>query len=217
MTVTLTPVRTRWFRNALLCLALATAAGIGLTLTGEVDPVHDLLSYSIRAPHGALLLALAACGLAGAGGWLCVGASLGLERARLAVALMGSWSVSMVAVAFFPTNLPDEPMTPAAVVHRWGAAVATTLPPLFALLVAELASRRGETRPIRMLRWTGFSALAACTAFAAVNGQAVLFDTHLSPLAGLAERILLILAIIATTQTAWILRTAQTSRLWENG
>ncbi|MDR7281057.1 DUF998 domain-containing protein [Catenuloplanes atrovinosus] len=196
-----------WFRYALLCLALSTTAGSGLLLHGGVDQVNELVSDAVRSRSGAVLLALAACGLAGAGVWLCAGARRGLPRTRRLVALLAVWVVSLIAVAFFPTNLPGTPLTAAGVVHRYAAAAAVGLPPLVALLVAEKSGQRA-----RLLRTVGFATLAACAAFAAVHGPEVLLGSSRPPYAGLAERLLLALVLLATGLSAWVIKRAEQTR-----
>jgi hypothetical protein len=213
--VTATIVRTgtsRWYRNAQLSLGLATVAGTGLLLVGDVDPLDQMISESIRTVPGAILLALSACALASAGGWLLAGARRALPPAWPLTAALSVWCVSMLAVVVFPTNLPGTEPGVAAVLHRVGAALMAALPPLFALLVAKLAGRGAEPGRVRLLRAAGWSALAACAAFAAVNGPAALLDQDLPSFAGLAERILLVLVLAVVGLCAWVLEGEERSR-----
>ncbi|MBL7252944.1 DUF998 domain-containing protein [Paractinoplanes lichenicola] len=213
MTTATVQARTsRWYRHTQLSLALATVAGAGLLVVGHVDPMNQMLSDSISTVPGAVLLALAACGLAAAGAWLLAGARRALPRSGLLTVLLGAWSVSLLALAVFPTNLPGTEAGPAAVIHRVGAGAMAALPPLIALLVAHLAGRREVTGRVRALWAAGWSAVTACLAFAVVNGPAVLLDQSLPPYAGLAERILLALVLVVVGLCAWVLEGEERSR-----
>jgi hypothetical protein len=204
--------RSRWYRNARLSLGLATAAGVALLLVGEVDPMDQMLSDSIHTVPGAVLLALAAGGLAAAGAWVLVGARRALPRTGPLTAMLATWCVSLLAVAVFPSNLPGTEPGVAAVVHRFGAGLVAALPPLIALLVAGLAGRAAGPGGVRRLRVAGWCALAACLVFAAVNGPAVLLDRGLPPFAGLAERILLALVLVVVGLCARVLDGQERSR-----
>lgn len=213
MTATIVPASTsRWYRNALVSLAVATAAGTALLVAGEVDPLNQMISDSIRTVPGAVLLALSACGLAAAGAWLLAGARRALPRNGMLTALLMVWCASLVVVVVFPTNLPGTAPGTAAVLHRIGAGLMAALPPLIALLVARLAGRRAESAPVRRLRTVGWSALAACAAFAVLNGPAALLDRGLPPFAGLAERILLVLVLVIVGLCARVLDGEERSR-----
>ncbi|MBM2614040.1 DUF998 domain-containing protein [Actinoplanes sp. LDG1-06] len=197
----------RWFRNAQLSLGTATVAGTGLLLVGDVDPVNEMISDAVQTVPGALLLMVAACGLASAGLWLLAGARRTLPRSPLLTTMLAVWCASLVAVAFFPTNLPGAEPGVAAVVHRVGAGLMAALPPLIALLVADLAGRRtpGEPGRVRLLRAAGLTSLAVCVAFGALHGPAVLAGTGVLPYAGLFERILMALVIVVAGLCAWVI------------
>jgi hypothetical protein len=90
-------------------------------------------------------------------------------------------------------------------VHRFGAALMAALPPLFALLIAMRAGHGADPARVRWLRAAGWSALAACVAFAAVNGPAMLLGQGYLPFAGLAERVLLALVFVVVGLCAWVL------------
>jgi hypothetical protein len=213
--VTATIVRedtSRWYRNAQLSLGVSTVAGMGLLAAGDVDPFDEMLSDSIRTWPGAVLLMLAACGLAAAGAWLLAGARRALPRTGPVTALLTVWCVSMLAVAFFPTNLPGTPPDASAVVHRFGAGLMAGLPPLIALLIARLAAHMAEMGRVRLLRAAAVSTLAACAAFGVVNGPAALFGQGLPPYAGLTERILLGLVLVVIGLCAWVLDQEERAR-----
>ncbi|MFY1652973.1 DUF998 domain-containing protein [Solwaraspora sp. WMMB762] len=206
MTATIVRAGTsRWYRNVQLSLGVGTAAGTGLLVVGDVDPVDEMVSESIRTVPGAVLLALAACGLAAAGAWLLAGARRVLPPAWPLTVLLSVWCVSLVAVVVFPTNLPGTEPGVTAGVHRIGAALMAALPPLFALLIAKRAGHGADLARVRWLRAAGWSALAACVAFAAVNGPAVLLGQGYLPFAGLAERVLLALVFVVVGLCAWVL------------
>ncbi|MCZ7421968.1 MULTISPECIES: DUF998 domain-containing protein [unclassified Micromonospora] len=206
MTATVVRARTsRWYRNVQLSLGLGATAGAGLLLVGDVDPVDQMVSQSIRTVPGAVLLALAACGLAAAGAWLLAGARRVLSPAWPLTVLLSVWCVSLLAVVVFPTNLPGTEPGVAAGLHRLGAALMAALPPLFALLIAKRAGRGADPARVRWLRAAGWSAFAACVAFAAVNGPAMLLGQGLLPFAGLAERVLLALVLVVVGLCAWVL------------
>ncbi len=212
MSTTPAPVGTAsWYRNARLSLGLSTLAGGGLLVVGNVDPVDEMLSHSIRTMPGALLLAVASCGLSATGMWLLTGARRALRNRTLSI-LLTVWCVALVAVAFFPTNLPGTPPDAAAAVHRIGAGLMAALPPLIALLVAELAGRRAESGRTRLLRAAGLSTLAACVAFGAVHGPAVLLGADIPPYAGLSERILLVLILLVVGLCAWVIQGEEKAR-----
>ncbi|GAB2601952.1 hypothetical protein Aab01nite_63200 [Paractinoplanes abujensis] len=211
-TATVRAATSRWYRHTQLSLALATVAGAGLLVVGHVDPMNQMLSDSVSTVPGAVLLALAACGLAAAGACLLAGARRALPRPGLLTVLLGVWSVSLLALAVFPTNLPGSEPGVAAVIHRVGAGATAALPPLIALLVARPAARREVTGRVRALRVAGWSASAACLAFAVVNGPAVLLGQSLPPYAGLAERILLALVLMVVGLCAWVLEAEERSR-----
>jgi hypothetical protein len=201
MTATIVRAGTsRWYRNVRMSLGVGTAAGAGLMLVGDVDPVDEMVSESIRTVPGAVLLALAASGLAAAGAWLLAGARRVLPPAWPLTVLLSVWCVSLVAVVVFPTNLPGTEPGVAAGVHRFGAALMAALPPLFALLIARRAGHGADPARVR-----GWSALAACVAFAAVNGPAMLLGQGYLPFAGLAERVLLALVFVVVGLCAWVL------------
>ncbi|GAB3854856.1 hypothetical protein GCM10029963_48550 [Micromonospora andamanensis] len=213
MTATIVRAGTsRWYRNVQLSLGLGTAAGAGLLLVGDVDPVDQMVSESIRTVPGAVLLALSACGLAAAGAWLLAGARRALPPAWPLTVLLSVWCVSLLAVVVFPTNLPGTEPGVAAGVHRLGAALMAALPPLFALLIAKLAGRGADPARGRWLRAAGWSAFAACVMFAAVNGPAVLLGQGLLPFAGLAQRVLLALVLVVVGLCAWVLEGEERSR-----
>jgi len=221
----------RWFRYARVSLGVSAVAGVGLLVVGNADPLNEMLSDAVRTVPGALLLMVAACGLAVSGMWLLAGVRRALPRARAVSWLLGVWCASLVAVAFFPTNLPGTEPGTTAVVHRVGAALMAALPPLIALLVAEAAGRRAEAGRVgllgaggqveagrvglvradgrveagrvRLLRAAGLAALAACVAFGVAHVPAVLFGVELFPYAGLAERILLALVLVVVGLCAW--------------
>nr|WP_221381927.1 DUF998 domain-containing protein [Actinoplanes polyasparticus] len=200
-----------------MSLGVSTVAGVGLLVVGNADPLNEMLSDAVRTVPGALLLMVAACGLAVSEMWLLAGVRRALPRARAVSWLLGVWCASLVAVAFFPTNLPGTEPGVAAVVHRVAAALLAALPPLIALLVVEAAGRRAEAGRagpvhadgraeagrVRWLRVAGLSALAACVAFGAAHGPAVMFGAELFPYAGLAERILLALVLVVVGLCAW--------------
>ncbi|MEV4714683.1 DUF998 domain-containing protein [Micromonospora sp. NPDC049374] len=213
MTATIVRAGTsRWYRNVQLSLGLGTAAGAGLLLVGDVDPVDQMVSESIRTVPGTVLLALSACGLAAAGAWLLAGARRVLPPAWPLTVLLSVWCVSLLAVVVFPTNLPGTEPGVAAGLHRIGAALMAALPPLFALLIAKRAGRGADPARIRWLRAAGWSAFAACVAFAAMNGPAVLLGQGLLPFAGLAERVLLALVLVVVGLCAWVLEGEERSR-----
>ncbi|MCY1144254.1 DUF998 domain-containing protein [Actinoplanes sp. Pm04-4] len=180
-------------------------AGVGLLFVGDVDPVKEMLSDAIQTLPGALLLMVAASGLAVSGLWLLAGVRRVLPRAGVVSWMLAVWCVSLVAVAFCPTNLPGTEPGLVAVVHRVGAGLMAALPPLIALIVAEKAGRVGETGRVRRLRAAGLAALAACVAFGVAHGPTVLFGSELFPYAGLAERILLALVLVVVGLCAWVL------------
>ncbi|MDY7088553.1 MAG: DUF998 domain-containing protein [Actinomycetota bacterium] len=202
----------RWYRNAQLSLALGTAAGMGLLLVGDVDPVDQMVSESIRTVPGAVLMALSSCALAATGAWLLAGVRRVLPPAWPLTVLLTVWCVSLVAVVVFPTNMRGTEPGVAAVVHRFAAALMAALPPLFALLIAKLAGREADPARVRRLRVAGWSTLAACVAFAATNAPAVLLDQARLPLAGLAERVLLALVLVVVGLCAWALEGKERSR-----
>jgi hypothetical protein len=195
----------RWFRNARLSLGVSASAGLGLLFVGDVDPVREMLSDAIRTVPGALLLMVAASGLAVSGLWLLLGVRRVLPRVGVVSWMLAVWCASLVAVAFFPTNLPGTEPGLVAAVHRVGAGLMAALPPLIALTVAEKAGRVGETGRVRLLRAAGLAALAACVAFGVAHGPAVLFGSELFPYAGLAERVLLALVLVVVGLCAWAL------------
>lgn len=212
MTATIVRAGTsRWYRNVQLSLGVGTAAGTSLLLVGDVDPVDEMVSESIRTVPGAVLLALAACGLAAAGAWLLAGVRRVLPPAWPLTVLLSVWCVSLVVVVVFPTNLPGAEPGIAAGVHRFGAALMASLPPLFALLIAR-AGRGADPARVRWLRAAGWSALAACVAFGAVNGPAVLLGQGSLPFAGLAERVLLALVLVVVGLCAWVLEGEERSQ-----
>ncbi len=143
---TVRPGTSRWYRNAQLSLGLGTAAGSGLLLVGDVDPVDQMVSESIRTVPGAVRAGPGGVRLAAAGGWLLAGARRVLPPAWPLTLLLSVWCVSLVAVVVFPTNLPGTEPGVAAGLHRFGAALMAVLPPLFALLIVKRAGR-GATGP----------------------------------------------------------------------
>ncbi|WP_306211142.1 DUF998 domain-containing protein [Actinoplanes sp. RD1] len=174
-------------------------AGLGTLAT--VGSPGEMVSDAVRSLPGAVLLAVSCCCLAAAGASLCLGVRAALSRTRLLTALLVAWCVALVVVALFPANPPGAPLDHAAMVHRYGAAPVAALPPLFELLVAEVAApRRGAMlpgpAPVRLLRGASLAALGACLAFGALNGQAVLAGDDLLPHSGVAERILLALVLV---------------------
>ncbi|MBU2664896.1 DUF998 domain-containing protein [Actinoplanes bogorensis] len=202
MTATMAGTGTsRWYRHAQVSLGVAVAAGTGLLVAGDVDPVHEMLSDAIQTVPGAVLLMVAACALASAGLWLAAGAWRTLPRPALFITLVLVWSAALVAVAFFPTNLPGTTPDMFAVVHRVGAGLMAALPPLFALLLAEQATSP-RTVPLRV---AGLTTLAACIAFGAMHGPSVLLGAEPFPYVGMIERILLALVLVVAGLCTWVL------------
>jgi hypothetical protein len=193
--VTRTPARVRpgWHRTSLVALAVAVVAGLAMQAFGSVDPVNQMLSDTVAAWPGALLLGLACAALVVVAGCLAIGAGpAGSVRARVLHALLALWAAGLVAVAVFPTNLPGTELTDTAVLHRYGAALAAAVPPVIGLLVA--ASRR--------LRTAAQVTAGATLLYGAAHGPAVLFGADVLPYAGLAERILFALILVVLALTA---------------
>ncbi|WP_275415894.1 DUF998 domain-containing protein [Actinoplanes couchii] len=194
-------------------------AGTALLLVGDVDPMDQMLSDSVQSWPGAVLLAVAASALAAAGAWLQVGARRELPRGGPLAPVLTVWCVALLAVAVFPTNLPGTEPGLTAMIHRAAAALVAALPPLFTLLIVRrIAMAGGDDDPgedrgrpgsgkgrdgagggtgIRLLRVVGWGTAAACGLFALVNGPAVLAEQGLPPYAGLLERVLLVLVLLA--------------------
>lgn len=192
-------------RGALLFLCLSAVAGVGLHLVGDVDPLDQMLSDSVGSPLGRVLLAIASCSLAAAG----AGLAVGLRGGPLLTGLLTLWCLALLAVAFFPTNLPGSPPTPAAAVHRCGAALVAVLPPVFGLLVAAL-------HRIRPLRMVSLAAVGACVVFAALHGPAVVLGAQPLPFSGLAERVLLVLVLAVVALSVEVIPHARTAVVVED-
>jgi hypothetical protein len=190
-----TPARVRpgWHRVSLIAIVTAIVAGLALQPFGDVDPVNEMISDTVGSPVGALLLGLACAALAVTAGALAVGAGRARHlRTRVLHGLLALWSVALLAVAVFPTNLPGTELTDSAVVHRYGAAVVAAVPPVIGLLVAR--SRR--------LRTASLITSGGVVLFALAHGPAVLFGSAVLPYAGLAERILFVLILVVLMLTA---------------
>jgi hypothetical protein len=190
-----TPARVRpgWHRTGIVSIGTAVVAGLALQPFGSVDPVNEMISDTVGSPVGALLLGLACAALAVTAGCLAVGAGrAGQLRTRVLHGLLGLWSVALLAVALFPTNLPGTELTNSAVVHRYGAAVVAAVPPVIGLLVART----------RRLRTASLAAGGMTVLFGVIHGPAVLFGGPVMPYAGLTERLLFALILVVLVLTA---------------
>jgi hypothetical protein len=117
-------------------------------------------------------------------------------RARLLRVLLGLWAAGLVAVTAFPTSSPGTEVTTGAVVHRYGAALAVAVPPIVGLLVAR--SRR--------LWMASLVTATAAVLYGVAHPPAMLSGAEVLPLAGLAERILLVLVLLVVALTSSELR-----------
>ena len=118
-------VRPGWHRTSLVALVVAVIAGLAMQAFGSVDPVNQMLSDTVAAWPGALLLGLACAALVVVAGCLAVGAGPARSvRIRLLQTLLALWAAGLAAVAAFPTNLPGTELTdsgcPAPVRRRAG-------------------------------------------------------------------------------------------------
>lgn len=171
-------------------LTTTVSAGVLMHLTGTVDPVHQMISDAAGSGPGTLLLGIACAGLVVVAGALAAAARRGRHR-RLVPALLAVWAAALVAITIFPTNLPGTELDTAAIIHRYGAALTATVPPIVGLIVA-------RTRRLRTAAWL---AGGAAMLFGALHGPAVLLGGDVVPYAGAAERVLfaLILVLLALT------------------
>lgn len=172
-------------------VGVATVAGAALHTLGSVDAMHQMLSDAVSTPAGAVLLAVAAAALVVAAASL-AGATRHAPRRALVRTLLAVWAGGLVALVLFPTNLPGSEVTTAAVVHRWGAALAVAVPPLVALLVA--TSHR--------LRVAALVTGGAAAVYGLAHLPVVLAGTTPFPYAGLYERVLLVLTLLVVVLTS---------------
>jgi hypothetical protein len=165
-------------------VGVAATAGVGLHTFGSVDAMHQMLSDAVVTPGGAALLGVAGAALVVAAGFLAVTARH-TSHPALVRGLLAVWAGGIVALVLFPTNLPGTEVTTAAVVHRWGAAIAVAVPPVLGLLVA----RSGRLRTVSLV--TG----AAAAVYGLAHLPVLLAGADPFPYAGLYERVLLALTL----------------------
>jgi hypothetical protein len=166
-------------------IVVVVLAGTAMHLVAPINPLQRMLSDSVVAWPGAVLLGTACAALVVVAGVLAAAARRG-PRPRLVPALLAVWATALVAIVVFPTNLPGTELTNAAVVHRWGAAIVAVVPPLVGLLMA-------RSRAARTAAWATAGGAAL---FGAAHGPAVLLGGDVVPYGGLAERALFAMMLV---------------------
>ncbi|KAB8182446.1 DUF998 domain-containing protein [Microbispora catharanthi] len=126
-----------------LLVATGAAAMLALHLVAGLDPLTDMISEYVFAPHGWLLpVSLTSLALGSA--------VLAVRLARLdrrAALLVGVWGVCLLLVAGFPTDRPGLSLSLSGGIHRYAAFAAFVSLPLAGLLVARVT----RSRPVRVL------------------------------------------------------------------
>lgn len=201
-------VPTRWPRLAgmtaivAVAVSLAAAAYLHLAAYPVVSPLADTVSAYVHT-GGGTALAVSAASLAVGFGVLVAGlaaAGLRLDTATRALAVI--WGLALLAIAWFPADLPGGARTFSGAVHNGaGAAVFVCLPAASWRLSGTLAGawRRVATTVRRLAAAAGVAFVGFLVTHPPVNRW-----YGLGPMHGLGERILLALqiGILLTLATA---------------
>lgn len=210
--------RTRWAGDSAVLAALAVAlVPMGwLHVAGStvVDPVAGMISDYVRVPGGYELIGVSAVALAVAGQLLIGGVrATGLPHARAVTGLLVAWGIALVVVAVFPTNDPGTPAGVVAWTHRLGGAVAFTVPPVVAALVARRAREDGRWAPSAPVLGWWAAVVGVCTAVFLAGQVPVGFGFDpLVPWIGLLQRLLFAMVIAMLVVLARAVQAAAEAR-----
>ncbi len=183
-----------------LAFSLVPILLLHLVAAGTIDPVRDVISDYVFPPGGAVLLAAASLGLAGAS--LLVRHALlkqGLPKRSPESVLIALWAAGLVVATFFPTDPTGVETSFSGAVHRYAGAAMFVCLPLAGWL---LARRRPEATAVR---WLSLASGAASLAF--LLAHAPLLEQSVPEFLGLFERVLYALlyaqlfAVAATART----------------
>ncbi|MBB1154773.1 DUF998 domain-containing protein [Amycolatopsis sp. DR6-1] len=166
-----------------LAFSLVPILLLHLVAAGAIDPVRDVISDYVFPPGGAVLLAAASLGLAGAS--LLVRHALlkqGLPKRSPESVLIALWAAGLVIATFFPTDPTGVETSFSGAVHRYAGAAMFVCLPLAGWL---LARRQPEAKAVR---WLSLASGAASLAF--LLAHAPLLEQSVPEFLGLFERVL---------------------------
>ncbi|MGH3647549.1 MAG: DUF998 domain-containing protein [Micromonosporaceae bacterium] len=189
----------RWPRLAAVAaiaaftVSLGAAAYLHLAAYPQVSPVADTVSSYVHS-GGGTALAVSASALAVGFGVLLAGlAAAGLRFDATTRALAAIWGLALLAIAWFPADLPNSTRTLSGLVHNWaGAAVFSCLPLASWRISGALAGawRRVAGTVRRLAAAAGGAFLGFLVTHPPVNRW-----YGAGPMHGLGERILLALQL----------------------
>ncbi|UKD56414.1 DUF998 domain-containing protein [Amycolatopsis sp. FU40] len=170
-----------------LAFSLVPILLLHLVAAGAIDPVRDVISDYVFPPGGAVLLAAASLGLAGAS--LLVRHALleqGLPKRSPESVLIALWAAGLVIATFFPTDPTGVETSFSGAVHRYaGAAMFVCLPLAGWLLARRQPEAKAEAKAVR---WLSLASGAASLAF--LLAHAPLLEQSVPEFLGLFERVL---------------------------